>query len=99
MTKTAKTAKTANTRKKSAEGSATPDVELNGQSSANGDAHQSNSNGGAPVEAGAADGGEWIRRRAYELYLERGDAPGDELNDWLQAEREHRQQSGAPLGR
>jgi hypothetical protein len=29
-----------------------------------------------------------IRRRAYELYLERGDRPGDALEDWLQAERE-----------
>jgi hypothetical protein len=29
-----------------------------------------------------------IRRRAYELYLERGDRPGDALDDWLQAERE-----------
>ena len=29
-----------------------------------------------------------IRRRAYEIYLERGDQPGCELNDWLQAERE-----------
>jgi hypothetical protein len=29
-----------------------------------------------------------IRRRAYEIYLERGDAPGNELDDWLRAERE-----------
>jgi len=29
-----------------------------------------------------------IRRRAYEIYLERGDQPGCELNDWIQAERE-----------
>jgi len=29
-----------------------------------------------------------IRRRAYELYLERGSRPGDPLDDWLQAERE-----------
>ena len=29
-----------------------------------------------------------IRRRAYEIYLERGVQPGHELEDWLQAERE-----------
>ena len=31
---------------------------------------------------------EQIRRRAYEIYLERGEQPGCELDDWLQAERE-----------
>jgi hypothetical protein len=31
---------------------------------------------------------EEIRLRAYEIYLERGGLPGNELNDWLQAERE-----------
>lgn len=29
-----------------------------------------------------------IRVRAYEIYLGRGDAPGDALSDWLQAEQE-----------
>lgn len=29
-----------------------------------------------------------IRIRAYEIYLERGGMPGDELDDWLRAERE-----------
>ena len=29
-----------------------------------------------------------IRRRAYEIYVERGSHPGHELEDWLQAERE-----------
>jgi hypothetical protein len=29
-----------------------------------------------------------IRRRAYEIYLERGGLPGQELEDWVQAERE-----------
>jgi hypothetical protein len=29
-----------------------------------------------------------IRRRAYEIYLERGGLPGQQLEDWLQAERE-----------
>ncbi len=31
-----------------------------------------------------------VRRRAYELYLQRGGAPGNDLADWLQAERELR---------
>jgi hypothetical protein len=31
---------------------------------------------------------EEIRRRAYEIYLERGEQPGCDLDDWLQAERE-----------
>jgi len=31
---------------------------------------------------------EEIRRRAYELYLERGQQPGRDLEDWFQAERE-----------
>ena len=29
-----------------------------------------------------------VRLRAYELYLQRGGIPGDEVSDWLQAERE-----------
>ena len=29
-----------------------------------------------------------IQQRAYELYLNRGQEPGHELEDWLQAERE-----------
>ena len=29
-----------------------------------------------------------IRRRAYEIYLEHGEEPGHDLEDWLQAERE-----------
>ena len=29
-----------------------------------------------------------IRRRAYEIYLERNEEPGRDLEDWLQAERE-----------
>jgi Protein of unknown function (DUF2934) len=31
---------------------------------------------------------EEIRRRAYGIYLERGEQSGRELDDWLQAERE-----------
>ena len=33
---------------------------------------------------------EQIRRRAYELYLERGSTPGNESEDWIAAEREVR---------
>ena len=33
---------------------------------------------------------ERIRRRAYELYVERGSQSGSELGDWLQAEEEMR---------
>jgi Protein of unknown function (DUF2934) len=29
-----------------------------------------------------------IRRRAYELYVERGREPGRDIEDWLQAARE-----------
>jgi Protein of unknown function (DUF2934) len=36
---------------------------------------------------------ESIRRRAYELYLARGEEPGHDLEDWLQAERELTDQS------
>jgi hypothetical protein len=31
---------------------------------------------------------EEIRRRAYQIYLERSEQPGRDLDDWLQAERE-----------
>ena len=31
---------------------------------------------------------EHIRARAYQLYLERGAQPNDDLRDWLRAERE-----------
>ena len=34
---------------------------------------------------------ERVRRRAYELYVERGNESGSELDDWLQAEAEVRQ--------
>jgi hypothetical protein len=36
-----------------------------------------------------------IQLRAYEIYLERNGAPGDPLNDWVQAERELQQKIGA----
>jgi hypothetical protein len=43
---------------------------------------------GEDTSANHAPSHEEIRRRAYEIYLERGDSPGDELADWLRAERE-----------
>jgi hypothetical protein len=40
------------------------------------------------VSLGNSTRDEEIRRRAYEIYLARGEQPGRELDDWLQAERE-----------
>jgi hypothetical protein len=40
------------------------------------------------AEIGNSASQEEIRRRAYEIYLERGEQPGCDLDDWLQAERE-----------
>jgi hypothetical protein len=43
---------------------------------------------------------EEIRSRAYEIFLERGEQDGNDLDDWRQAEREiertsfHREQAG-----
>jgi DUF2934 family protein len=51
--------------------------------------------GASSIQSGADDASadrapscEEIRFRAYEIYLERGSLPGNELDDWLQAERE-----------
>jgi hypothetical protein len=40
------------------------------------------------VSAGGSARDDEIRRRAYEIYLERGEQPGRDLDDWVQAERE-----------
>jgi hypothetical protein len=40
------------------------------------------------VSGGNATDVEEIRRRAYDIYLKRGEQPGRDLDDWLQAERE-----------
>jgi DUF2934 family protein len=40
------------------------------------------------VSVGNEVADEQFRLRAYEIYLERGEQPGRELDDWLQAERE-----------
>ena len=40
------------------------------------------------TSADQAPSHEQIRLRAYEIFLERGGFPGNELDDWLQTERE-----------
>jgi hypothetical protein len=40
------------------------------------------------VSVGNSARDEEIRHRAYKIYLEHGEQPGRELDDWLQAERE-----------
>lgn len=43
---------------------------------------------------------EEIALRAYEIYLERGGAPGDALEDWTRAERELREKTASkPCGK
>jgi hypothetical protein len=42
----------------------------------------------APANNSSADLEMKIRERAYQLYVERGSAPGHENEDWLRAERE-----------
>jgi hypothetical protein len=44
-------------------------------------------------DANDSDSDGRIRDRAYEIYLERGQEDGHELDDWLQAERELDQES------
>jgi hypothetical protein len=39
-----------------------------------------------------------IKRRAYEIYLERGEEPSRDLEDWLQAERELASHEISPQG-
>lgn len=55
---------------------------------------RASSNSSSHADAQLNDGAEplsideQIRRRAYELYLERGKQPSDGMGDWVQAERE-----------
>lgn len=42
---------------------------------------------------------EEIALRAYEIYLERGGAPGDALQDWTRAERELMEKGSRPRGK
>lgn len=39
-----------------------------------------------------------IRKRAYEIYLERGSRPGSALEDWLKAKAELEQVRLLPIG-
>jgi hypothetical protein len=58
----------------------------NASTGAQANATQSAVTRAASVPAAACD--EEIRRRAYEIYLQRGEQPGHELDDWFHAERE-----------
>ena len=48
----------------------------------------------AVPEAGSQPSPDKIAKRAHEMFLARGGAPGFELDDWLQAERELKAGSG-----
>ena len=48
----------------------------------------STQSGREEVSVGNSARDDEIRRRAYEIYLERGEQPGRDLDDWLQAEGE-----------
>ena len=39
---------------------------------------------------------EQIRKRAYEIYLARGDQPGDQVSDWIAAEHDFHESSDQP---
>ena len=45
-------------------------------------------------ESARSDSEDAIRTRAYYRYLDRGAGPGDELQDWLEAQREERDRAG-----
>ncbi len=49
---------------------------------------EKSSTGGGPQTAEGHPTPEEIELRAYQIYLERGGAQGQDLDDWLQAERE-----------
>jgi len=56
-------------------------------------AHASTETSATQAQRGESSAGnsareEEVKRRAYEIYLEGGEQPGRELDDWLQAERE-----------
>jgi hypothetical protein len=50
-------------------------------------------------EAKSAPTHEEITLRAYEIYMERGGAPGDALQDWTRAERELLEKSNKQTGK
>jgi hypothetical protein len=47
----------------------------------------------------ARPGREEIEVRAYQIYVERGEAPGQDVEDWLQAERELLEKRGRASGK
>jgi hypothetical protein len=49
---------------------------------------EKSSQGNEPQTVGSAPTYEAIELRAYQLYVERGGAHGQDVEDWLQAERE-----------
>ena len=40
-----------------------------------------------------------VARKAYELFEDRGQAPGDDVEDWLAAERLVKRESSSPTAR
>lgn len=52
-----------------------------------------------PRTAKTAPTHEEIALRAYEIYLERGGAPGNALEDWTRAERELMEKNSKPRGK
>ena len=49
-----------------------------------------------PKKAPTGPTQEEITLRAYHIFLERGSAPGNPLEDWMRAERELIEQAGKP---
>jgi hypothetical protein len=49
----------------------------------------------APDSPVARPADEQIRMRAYEIYRERGGRVGDDMSDWLRAEREYLERAAA----
>ncbi|MEW6212227.1 MAG: DUF2934 domain-containing protein [Acidobacteriota bacterium] len=47
------------------------------------------------IETKTAPSEEEIARRAYEIFLQRGGDHGNDIEDWLQAERELSEESGS----
>ena len=56
---------------------------------------EKSSMGGEPPTADSSPTREEIELRAYQIYTERGGAHGQDVEDWLQAERELAERSTA----